>query len=107
MIRKIDSNIFSLTILKVTTFSRIRQHNRQFEQISPIKQCFLQVFEPANTPEEGEYLMAAAIFDILKQKFGSSLQVSSIQKLGRELQNIEGLKNRRTRFGTEYLVVRK
>ena len=51
--------------------------------------------------------MAAAIFDILKQKFGSSLQISSIQKLGRELQNIEGLKNRRTRFGTEYLVVRK
>ena len=85
----------------------IMQHNRQFEQISPIKQCFLQVFEPASTPEEGEYLMAAAIFDILKQKFGSSLQVSSIQKLGRELQNIEGLKNRRTRFGTEYLVVRK
>lgn len=85
----------------------IMQHNRQFEQISPIKQCFLQVFEPASTPENGEYLMAAAIFDILKQKFGSSLQVSSIQKLGRELQNIEGLKNRRTRFGTEYLVVRK
>ena len=85
----------------------IMQHNRQFEQISPIKQCFLQVFEPASTPENGEYLMTAAIFDILKQKFGSSLQVSSIQKLGRELQNIEGLKNRRTRFGTEYLVVRK
>ena len=85
----------------------IMQYNRQFEQISPIKQCFLQVFEPASTPENGEYLMAAAIFDILKQKFGSSLQVSSIQKLGRELQNIESLKNRRTRFGTEYLVVRK
>ena len=85
----------------------IMQHNRQFEQISPIKQCFLQVFEPASTPENGEFLMAAAIFDILKQKFGSSLQVSSIQKLGRELQNIEGLKNRRTRFGTEYLVVKK
>ena len=100
MIRKIDSNIFSLTILKVTTFSRIRQ-------ISPIKQCFLQVFEPASTPENGEYLMTAAIFDILKQKFGSSLQVSSIQKLGRELQNIEGLQSKKTRFGTEYLVVRK
>ena len=25
----------------------IMQHNRQFEQISPIKQCFLQVFEPS------------------------------------------------------------
>lgn len=83
------------------------QHNRQFEQISPIKQCFLQVFEPANDLEKGEYMMAAAIFDILKQKFGSSLQVSSIQKLGRELQNIEGLQSKKTRFGTEYLVVRK
>ena len=29
MIRKIDSNKFSLTILKVTTFSRIRQRIRQ------------------------------------------------------------------------------
>ena len=85
----------------------IMQHNRQFEQISPIKQCFLQVFEPASTPENGEYLMTAAIFDILKQKFGSSLQVSSIQRLGRELQNIEGLQSKKTRFGTEYLVVRK
>ena len=28
MIRKIDSNIFSLTILKVTTFSRIRHQTK-------------------------------------------------------------------------------
>ena len=85
----------------------IMQSNRQFEQISPIKQCFLEVFEPTNDVEKGEYLMAAAIFDVLKQKFGSSLQVSSLQKFGRELQNIEGLKSKKTRFGTEYLVVRK
>ena len=85
----------------------IMQSNRQFEQVSPIKQCFLEVFEPTNDPEKGEYLMAAAIFDVLKQKFGSSLQVSSLQKFGRELQNIEGLTSKKTRFGTEYLVVRK
>ena len=85
----------------------IMQSNKQFEQISPIKQCFLEVFEPTNDLKEGEYLTTAAIFDILKQKFGSSLQVSSIQKLGRELQNIEGLQSKKTRFGTEYLVVRK
>ena len=85
----------------------IMQSNRQFEQVSPIKQCFLEVFEPTNDVEKGEYLMAAAIFDILKQKFGSSLQVSSLQKFGRELQNIEGLTSKKTRFGTEYLVVRK
>lgn len=85
----------------------IMQYNRQFEQISPIKQCFLEVFEPTNDPEKGEYMMVAAIFDILKQKFGSSLQVSSLQRLGRELQNIEELESKKTRFGTEYLVVRK
>ena len=85
----------------------IMQSNRQFEQVSPIKQCFLEVFEPTNNVEKGEYLMAAAIFDVLKQKFGSSLQVSSLQKFGRELQNIEGLTSKKTRFGTEYLVVRK
>ena len=34
MIRKIDSNIFSLTILKVTTFSRIRHFDQlEIEQI--------------------------------------------------------------------------
>ena len=100
--------MFNQLLLLFLNYARYKRGDAyQFEQISPIKQCFLQVFEPASTPENGEYLMAAAIFDILKQKFGSSLQVSSIQKLGRELQNIEGLKNRRTRFGTEYLVVRK
>ena len=85
----------------------IMQSNKQFEQISPIKQCFLEIFEPTNDLKKGEYLTTAAIFDILKQKFGSSLQVLSIQKLGRELQNIEGLQSKKTRFGTEYLVVRK
>ena len=37
----------------------IMQYNRQFEQISPIKQCFLEVFEPTNDLEKGEYMMAA------------------------------------------------
>ena len=42
MIRKIDSNIFSLTILKVTTFSRIRQesgcHERNTRKVR-VKKC--------------------------------------------------------------------
>lgn len=83
------------------------QSNRQFEQISTIKQCFLEVFTPTDDPEKGEYMMAAAIFDILKQKFGSTLLVSCLQRFGRELQNIDGLQSKKTIFGTEYLVVRK
>ena len=85
----------------------IMQSNKQFEQISPIKQCFLEVFEPTNNVEKGEYLTATAIFSILKQKIGSSLQVTSLHRFGRELQNIDGLKSKRTRYGTAYLVVRR
>ena len=85
----------------------IMQSNRQFEQVSPIKQCFLEVFEPTNDVEKGEYLTATAIFNILKQEIGSSLQITSLHRFGRELQNIEGLTSKKTRFGTEYLVVRK
>ena len=41
-------------------------------------------------------MMAAAIFDILKQKFGSTLLVSCLQRFGRELQNIDELKSKKT-----------
>ena len=87
--------------------AEIMRSNLQFQQVSVAKQCFLEVFEPTDDVEKGEYMTAASIFDVLKQKFGSSLQVSSLSNFGRELQNIEGLENKRTRFGTEYLVVRK
>lgn len=52
-------------------------------------------------------MMAAAIFDILKQKFDSTLLVACLQRFGSELQNIDELKSKKNRFGTEYLVVRK
>lgn len=41
-------------------------------------------------------MMAAAIFDILKQKYGSTLLVSCLQRFGRELQNIDELKSKKT-----------
>ena len=85
----------------------IMQSNRQFEQVSPVKQCFLEFFEPTDDVEKGEYLTATAIFNILKQKIGSSLQITSLHRFGRELQNIDGLKSKRTKYGTAYLVVRK
>ena len=52
-------------------------------------------------------MTAASIFAILRHHFGSSLQVSNIQRFGRELKNIEGLRSRRTHQGTEYLVIEK
>ncbi len=52
-------------------------------------------------------MTAAAIFDILKEKFGSSLKVSNLSTFGRELQNIEGLESKKTKYDTEYLIVKK
>lgn len=85
----------------------IMRSNLQFQVVSPFKQCFYELFEPAMSEKEGTYMTAASIFTILKQKFGSSLQVANLARFGRELQNIEGLKSRRVHQGTEYLVVRK
>ena len=87
--------------------AEIMQSNLQFQQVSVTKQCFLEIFEPTSDPEKGEYMTTAAIFGILKQKFGSSLKISNLSHFGRELQNIEGLESKKTRFGTEYLIVRK
>ena len=71
------------------------------------KKTDLEVFELTDDVEKGEYLTATAIFNILKQKIGSSLQITSLRRFGRELQNIDGLKSKRTKYGTAYLVVRK
>ena len=87
--------------------AEIMKSNLQFQQVSVTKQCFLEIFEPTSDAEKGEYMTTAAIFDVLKQKFGSSLKVSNLSHFGRELQNIEGLESKKTRFGTEYLIVRK
>ena len=54
MIRKIDSNIFSLTILKVTTFSRIRQE-KGAKQVAPAQDHVILKFE---NDEDGKYSQA-------------------------------------------------
>ena len=96
MIQKIDSNKFSLTILKVTTFSRIRH-----------MQCFSESFTPTEDENEGTFMTAAAIFSELKAKYGASLEAKSLLSFGRCLKNIDGLKRKRTMKGTEYLVIRR
>lgn len=85
----------------------IMESNQQFQQPSIIKQCFLEVFEPTEDENRGKYMSSTAIFNVLKQKFGSSLKITTLQKFGRELQNIDGMMKKRTRSGSEYLVVRR
>ena len=85
----------------------IMSYNQRFQLLSPAQQYFNEYFAPAQTLEEGEYMSAAAIFSVLKAHVGSSLKVANVLQLGRELRNVEGIKFRRTHYGTEYLVRRK
>ena len=76
MIQKIDSNKFSLTILKVTTFSRIR-HVRGIKKLkkshspekcvgyggdSPEKCVYLQRYSPEKCVELGNYSPEKCVF---------------------------------------------
>lgn len=85
----------------------IMSYNQRFQLLSPAQQYFNEYFAPAQTLGEGEYMSAAAIFSVLKAHVGSLLKVANVLYFGRELRNVEGIKFRRTHYGTEYLVKRK
>ena len=52
-------------------------------------------------------MTTAAIFAVIKKKAGAAIRNGNIRSLGRFLANIEQLKHKRTRFGTEYLVKKR
>lgn len=83
----------------------VMENNRQFQTEMPIEQCFLECFAPAQDERKGQYKTVAAIFQVLKAKFGASLDTANFCSFGRKLKNIDGLKRKRTMKGTEYLVV--
>ncbi len=82
----------------------LMESNKQFEVITPVEQYFRMCFEPTEDESQGEYLTAAEIFDQLKQRIGSSLKVNTLAPFGRKLAQMPGLKHKRTRIGTKYLV---
>ena len=51
-------------------------------------------------------MSASALFQVVRAKVGSSLQVSSLLKFGRVLANMPGLQRRVTNQNTQYLVVK-
>lgn len=85
----------------------IMQSNMRFQVQSPFMQCFSTLYEPAADASQGVYVSAASMFKNMRARFGASLNVGSLQRFGRELKGISGLRSRRTRLGTEYLVARK
>lgn len=85
----------------------IMESNRQFQRMSPVEQYFYECFEIPTGDDEGEYMTSAAIFDVVKQKAGSSLRLSTLNNFGRTLTNMSNLQRRRSSKGTEYLVKKR
>lgn len=78
--------------------------NKDFQVEMPLQECFYDCFSPAKNEQEGEYIGVATIFRTLKERFGSSLEIKNLVALGRSLRNIDGIKYRRSKSGTEYLL---
>ena len=85
----------------------IMESNRQFQRMSPVEQYFHECFEIPMGEEEGEYMTSAAIFDVVKQKAGSSLRLSTLNHFGRTLTNMPDIQRRRSSKGTEDLVKKR
>ena len=61
--------------------------NRRYEIQEPADQYFSLCFSVADDPLDpaAEWLSTAEIFDVIKQKVGSSLQVNTLIAFGRKL----------------------
>lgn len=82
----------------------LMESNKDFQVEMPLEQCFYECFAPAKSEQDGVYMSAAAIFKVLKSRFGSSLKVGSIIALGRKLRNMDEIKCKRSKTGTLYLL---
>lgn len=82
--------------------------NRRYEIQEPADQYFSLCFSVATDPFDpaAEWLSTAEIFDVIKQKVGSSLQVNTLIAFGRKLANMPGMRRRKCETCTRYLVKR-
>ena len=83
----------------------VMESNRQFRRSTPEEMFFEECFRIPEHEGEGQYMTTAAIFAAVKKKGGSAIRTGNIRIFGQFLSNIENIKRRRTRMGTEYLVI--
>ena len=82
--------------------------NRRYEIQEPADQYFSLCFSVAADPLDpaAEWLSTAEIFDVIKQKVGSSLKANTLIAFGRKLANMPGMRRRKCETCTRYLVKR-
>ena len=82
----------------------IMENNVQYQQRTPAEALFLDSFSIPKDLTKGAYITAASIFSLLRQRYGSQLNLTSLSHFGRVLANIPNLHSKHSSHGTEYLV---
>ena len=82
----------------------IMENNQHYQQRTPAEALFLDCFSIPKDLTKGAYMTAAAIFSLLRQRYGSQLNLTSLSHFGRVLANIPTLYSKHSSHGTEYLV---
>lgn len=82
----------------------IMENNQHYQQRTPAEALFLDCFSIPKDLTKGAYMTAASIFSLLRQRYGSQLNLTSLSHFGRVLANIPNLHGKHSSHGTEYLV---
>jgi len=82
----------------------IMENNVQYQQRTPAEALFSDSFSIPKDLTKGAYMTAASIFSLLRQRYGSQLNLTSLSHFGRVLANIPTLHSKHSSHGTEYLV---
>lgn len=82
----------------------IMENNVQYQQHTPIEALFFDSFTIPKDLAKGAYMTASSIFNLLRQRYGSQLSLTSLSHFGRMLANIPNIHSKHSSHGTEYLV---
>lgn len=82
----------------------IMENNVQYQQHTPVEALFFDSFTIPKDLAKGAYMTASSIFNLLRQRYGSQLSLTSLSHFGRMLANIPNLHSKHSSHGTEYLV---
>ena len=82
----------------------IMENNVQYQQRTPAEALFLDCFSIPKDLTKGAYMTAASIFSLLRKRYGSQLNLTTLSHFGRVLANIPNLHSKHSSHGTEYLV---
>jgi len=81
----------------------LMEHNRQYQQLTPAEQWFGECYDIATDDSQGQWMTCAAIYSHLRRTVGSTFG-GSLNRFGRALANMPGMRQKRSNLGKLYFV---